>query len=357
MKFLARWQFSRFSLTERILLFDRLSLYLRAGIPITQALGHIRDVSPTKSSRRVLSGVFAIITHGTTLAKTLESFPSHFPPFEAHLIAIGEMSGKLPDNLAHLASLLRRQRTLKRKVRGALLYPLIIAIGAVCVTGFLIFYLFPKIIPVFAGLNVPLPFTTRFLIGTSNLFANHGLLLFVVFIIILICTAMLLRLRSVRRCIDRLMFMLPFIRSLIRTYHVAVHMRTLAMLLESGIPLMPALALARSGISHASYEAALVAIEAQVSAGQKLSGELGKYPHLFPAVTVQLAAAGELTGTLSRSLASCADLYEEELEELTRRLATLIEPALMIFVGGIVGFVAIAIISPVYGITQNLNLR
>lgn len=347
----------RMPLSERILLYSRLSLYLRSGIPIRDALGFIRSSAKRDASLRILNEVEKAILHGTSLTRAFGAFPEAFPSFETHLVGIGERSGSLPENLAYLASLLGRRRALSRKIRGALVYPGVIVFGTVAVTGFLLLYTFPKIVPIFRGLNTPLPFTTRALIGVSDLVTEHGFLLPVVPCLAATLFAWCLRRPQARRRVERASLRSPVVGRLIRAYNLALISRTLSTLLSSGIPLIPALELVGNGIRHEEYREAVRRVGDRVNEGQRLSGELSGSPRLFPSTLIELVSAGESTGSLGQSLATCAELYEEELDEGTRTLATLIEPALMIAMGLLVGFIAMAIITPIYGITQNLTLR
>lgn len=347
----------RIPLSDRISFYSRLSLYLRSGIPIRIALGTMRDSAKRKGLRQVITSADAAVLDGMSLARALGMFPRSFPLFETHLIGLGERSGSLSENLAYVASLLTQRRILSRKIRSALLYPCIIVLGTVSVTGFLLFYTFPKIVPIFHGLNVPLPFTTRLLIGTSDLISHHGILICAFFVLVIGLTIWSFRYPTFRRKAEQSLFVTPILGNLIRTYNLALVSRTLTILLSSGISLVPALELVGNGTSHSDYRQALKKVGDRVAHGTTFSSGLAAHARFFPHTLVDLVAAGEATGSLSRCLGTAAELYEDELAERTRTLMTLIEPVLMITMGMLVGFVSLAIITPVYGITQNLTLH
>lgn len=351
------WTRPHMSVSERIHFYSRLSLYLRSGIPIRDALGFMCDSARLPSSRKILSDVDGAILEGTSLTRALGAFPKVFPSFETHFVEVGERSGSLAENLRYAASLLNRKRVLTRKIRSALIYPLVIVLGTVAITCFLLFYTFPKIIPIFKGLDVPLPITTRMLIGVSDLTANHGLLLLGIACLVAVCIGVVLSRPKVRQCAEKAGLRSPLFGNLIRSYNLALFSRTLAILTKSGIPLIPALHLLGNGIRHQEYRAALKTISERVSEGRRLTQELKAYPALFPHTLLELIASGESTGSLGSSLSSASEFYEEELDEGIRTLTILIEPALMIVMGVLVGFIAMAIITPIYGITQNLSLH
>jgi len=343
-------------LVDRIHLYSRLSLYLRSGIPIRETLSLIRG-SAKKNDVRILERVEEVVLHGTSLERALGAFPKAFPSFETHLIGIGERSGSLPQNLAYLASLLVRKRMLVRKLRSALTYPFLIVLSTLAVTLFLFLYTFPKILPIFQGLNTPLPFTTRVLIAASSLVTEHGTLLFLSVCTLSVFIFWVLRLPKTAHHIELLVLRVPIIKSLIRDYNLCLISRTLSTLLSSGISLVATLEHVGSGIRSVGYQEALKEVGHRVNEGQRLSVAFGAHPALFPHAFIELVAAGESTGMLSASLATNAEAFEEELDESARVLTSLIEPGLMILMGFLVGFIAIAIITPIYSITQNISFR
>lgn len=342
---------------ERILFSERLALYLRSGIPIMQGLSLIKNDADRKSTSYVIGILEREVSSGKTLANALRLFPTLFDVFYLHFVEIGERSGTLAGNLAHLAVLLKRRQALRRKIQSAAIYPALVGTLTLCVTGFLTLYAFPKIIPLFRGFHAQLPFPTRALIGFSDLVTHHSLLLIVLSLSILTLTVFVVRKPYVARKIDYALVKMPVTGALAKQYFLANIFRTLATLLECGIPLVPSLALTSKGISNSYYLEAFLQIQSRVTGGQKFSAELKRHPKLFPSVVPQLISAGEITGSLSDSLRSLSEMFETEIEDTTQTLTTLIEPALMIFMGLVVGFVALAIITPIYGITQNLNLH
>jgi type IV pilus assembly protein PilC len=343
------------SISERILFTNRLSLYLRSGISITTALSLIVENAATTQTSGVYSHILKEVTRGRSLNQALRIFPKSFDLFEINTITIGERSGTLAQSLSQISLLLSRKKKLKRKIVSALIYPFIIVLGTICVTSFLTLFAFPKIIPLFKGFHTALPLSTRILIALSEGIKHYGWYLFCISISCIGGLIYASRKEPVRKRIHALILRIPLIRSLIKDYYLSLFGRTIASLLTRGVSLVEALALTRSGIKNSSYHLAFEEIELLLSRGQKLSHGMERYPHLFPSMAVQLVSVGETTGSLSESLMHVSDFCEENLEHTTASLTTLIEPVLMIIMGLIVGFVALAIITPIYGITQNLT--
>lgn len=332
----------------RIHFYNRLSLYLRSGIPIREALHLIRG-SARKEDARYLLDVEEAVLSGRPLSEALNRFPA----FETHLVAVGEQSGSLPQNLAYLASLLVRRRVLRRKLLSALIYPCIIVLGSIGVTAFLFLYTFPKILPIFEGLHTSLPFSTRVLIGMSHLVSEHG---FVLLLTILVCTSGFLWLTRLPRCrqwLETFIVRVPILRSFVCNYSLSLISRTLSTMLTSGMSFVSALH--TIGSHSRLYQNALREVGVHIHEGERLSVAMSRYPHLFPHTFIELIVAGESTGSLSTSLQTCAEICEEELDEHTRTLTTLIEPVLMITMGLLVGFIAMAIITPIYSMTEHMT--
>lgn len=340
---------------DRIVFAKRLALYLRSGIPIVEALALMTEDSKRGNNTMIVRAVMDDVLKGRALSHSLSAYPRAYSAFHTNLIAVGEASGTLADNLSYLAQLLERKAQLNRKIVSALVYPAIIMVGTLLVSGFLVLYAFPKMIPLFRGFHAQLPFPTRVLIFISDVISNHGFLVLSVCFCAIAGSVFLIRKPHIRRRIQFMSIRLPLIRSLTTFYYLATINRTLALLLESGMRIEASLLLASDGLANAPYCESLNQIRLTVIEGNRVSVHLRKEPRLYPAVVTQIVAAGEITGNLKESFKTIAEVYEERLDELTRTLSTLVEPALMVIMGLIVGFVALAIISPIYGLTQNIT--
>lgn len=341
---------------ERASLARRLSFLLASGMPLPAALGGVAGSAARAPVSRALGHVRAEVEEGRAFSESAAAYPGLFSLFAVQVIAVGEASGTLPANLSYLAGELEKGAQLRSRLIGSLMYPAVITLAAVSLTVSLIAFVFPKILPVFSGLHAQLPASTRFLIAVSDYFRHSGLLtLLVLAILIAALGAAYERSRALRKECERVCFSLPFIGSMLRTYHVGGSTRTLALLIEGGMPIGDALraaAEASGSIMHAECLAELAIIAEE---GAPLASYLRSRTNLFPQLVADMTAAGEASGALSGAFRSLSVYYENEFDESARRLSSLVEPLLMALMGGAVGFVAIAMISPLYEITQHLH--
>ena len=347
----------RFGLTQQILLLKRLALYLHSGISLTRGLGFIAEDTRNPSALFVLKVIEETVARGEPLSHGFAQFPRQLDSFVTGFIEAGEVGGALPETLERLADILDKQRLLRKKIVAAFIYPAVIMLGTISMAAFLTLFIFPKILPVLQGFHTTLPFATRVLMAIDSLLTHDWLLLGALIIVLIIAIGISFRQPLFRYRYEQLLIRIPLIGTLYRDYALSTMLHVLALLLHGGIRIIPALVLVRTVVPGTHYSKAISEIELRVAEGQRLSFALKQHPRLFPPVVAQMIAAGESTGTLRENLDSLARLYEEELDDLTKNLTVLIEPVLMIGMGLMVGFVALAIITPIYQVTQNLNVH
>ncbi len=348
--------FGRMSTKEQTFFVKRLSFLIKAGVPMLESLVMIEEQTRNKAHAHIFKSVIYDVTRGQYLSTSLGKFRKMFGDFSINIISFGESTGMLSDNLEYLAEELQKKNALKKKVIGAFIYPLIITIATFGITGFLMIYLFPKIIPVFSSLHIDLPLTTRIVIAFSTFLTNHwiymilGMLVFVALIIILLKKSTIFHFYF-----DRLILKLPIVGKIISSYNMANFTRTLGLLLKSGITVSESMEIVEKISGNLVYKREYRALGEIVNRGEKISVYLYKSRKLFPDVLTQVVSVGERSGNLSHSLLYLSELYETELDDFTKNLSTMIEPILMIIMGLLVGFIAISIITPIYSITQNLH--
>jgi type II secretory pathway component PulF len=340
---------------EQIIFLKRLSMMLRAQIPIVTCLTMMAAESTSASLKVITTNLAVGVSRGQTLGSALVQYKKIFSNFCISLVTVGERSGTLPENLEYIAQELKKKQELRTQIMGALIYPVIVVIATTAITVFLVVYIFPKIVPIFLSVKTTLPWSTRFLITLSDFLGTYGLYLLGGFIVCVLMTPFLWSIPNVAYKGTRLMLRLPIIGTLCRYYNLAQITRTLGLLLQSDVPLMQALDITIRSTSNLVYKQALANIQVASATGKSLATELQETPFLFPALVVQMVRAGEKTGNMPVTLAYVSELYESDIRDLTKNLTTVIEPVLMLLMGLIVGFIAISIITPIYGITQNLH--
>jgi len=348
--------FLRFGIKEQILFAKRLSMMLTSGIPILQGLHMLEDGASTRSSRFIMGALAESVAKGVPLSESLKRFERVFGAFAVNIIHVGETSGTLPENLNYIAHELRKKHELTKKIVGALIYPAVIIFATVGITTMLIVYIFPKILPIFLSLKSELPLSTRSLIALSGFLSQNGLLIIGVVILLTIMHIVYMRkFISYRFILNRIILKIPVFGTLSRDYNLANIARTLSLLLKSDVRIVQALSIGGNSLKNEAYRRAMHRVGEGVLHGQLLSSQLKKEGSLFPSLFVQMVSVGETTGNLSESLMYLSDMYESEINDTTKNLSTILEPVLMLVMGVIVGFIAISIITPIYGITQNLH--
>jgi len=348
----------RFSLKEQTFFAQRLAFLINAGLPIVDALHILREQSRSKAHNKVFDQIIDLTSSGQALSKSFERFPKIFGQFAIHIIRVGETSGSLSQNLQYLADELKKRHALRRKVVGALVYPAFITIATLGITLLLTVFIFPKILPIFSSLNVPLPATTRAVIWLSVFLSQWGLFLLLGIIVAVILSAQIIkRSEIIHYYYDSLLLRIPYAGKMIRYYNVANATRTLGLLLKSGSRLSESLLITADTTPNLVYRREFIELANVVDRGERMSVYLLEKQHYFPDILAQMIAVGEKSGSLSETLVYLSELYEAEVEEFTKNLSSMIEPVLMIIMGVMVGFIAISIITPIYGITQHLTPR
>jgi len=335
----------------------RLSILVKAGVPILEALNLLARQARTRSQRAMFAALIRDVENGQYLSKSMLQFDKVFGDFAINIIRVGEVSGTLHENLNYLAEELKKKQILRRKIVGALVYPIFIVFATLGIAGMLTVYVFPKILPIFHSLNFELPFTTRALIAVSDFLVQYGWWVLGGVAAAVIAFTLALRLMPVRLLVDRIFLKMPIFGSISQSYHMANLSRTLGLLLKSEVMIVEAAAITANTLNNLVYRRELRVVSENLRKGEKISTHLFKREHLFPPMMSQMITVGESTGNLSETLLYLSDIYEHEVDEATKNLTSLIEPVLMIFMGVIVGFIAISIITPIYGITQNLQPR
>lgn len=343
------------TLNDQILFAKRLAILLKAEVPITDALGMMRDQSNNKANNQLLNKLIIDLQNGLPLSAGLARHKKLLGLFGINIIKIGEAGGSLGENLEYLSGELKKRQELKSKVVSAFIYPGIIVAATLGITGLLTLYVFPKILPVFQSFNFTLPFATRFLIGLTN-FATHKLwvVLTGAGLSILLFIG-LMRLPAARVIFDREILRLPFVGKLLQSYFVANICRSLGLLLQSHVHIVDATRITAVTATNLVYRRELHNLAGTLARGEKMSSQLAGQSKLFPPLVNQMASVGEMSGNLSSSFLYLADIYEQEVSDMAKNLSTLIEPVLMVGMGTVVGFVAISIITPIYQITQNIK--
>lgn len=343
-------------LKEKVFFAKQMAAMLGAGLPIIQALEIMLEQAKYSSVKTKLENVYKDVKSGLPMAASFAKQELIFNELQLSLIEAGEQSGNLVEIMKQIAEDLQKSNTLQSRVRGALIYPVVILITAVIVVIILVVFMIPAVESLYIDLGASaddIPAITRFLVNVSDFFTNPvGLVITFVGLI-----AGILGFRSFyssefgRKFVDKLLLKMPVFGNLIQKAQVLQMTRLLGMLLKSGISIVESLKATGKSMGNIHFRMALEYAAEQVSKGSPLSVPLAKFD-VIPVMVIQMIATGEDTGALDQILADVTKFYEDEVEEQTSNLTKLMEPLMLLIVGGLVAFLALAVYLPIYSISQ-----
>ncbi|OGI95135.1 hypothetical protein A3A03_01790 [Candidatus Nomurabacteria bacterium RIFCSPLOWO2_01_FULL_40_18] len=347
--------FSKVSISEQIIFTKNLSGMLKAGLSLYRALSVLKKQTKNPKLNKILTSLSEDINGGGTLSLGLSKFPDVFSKLFVSMTRAGEESGNLASALSDIGLNLEKSHSLTKKVKGALIYPGII-LSAMILIGVLMFaFVVPTLASTFKELGVVLPTSTRILVFFGNFFSNHLILTFVIIICSALGLFMLFRAKFMARYIDYILVRLPIIGNLAKELNTARTARTMSSLLLAGVSITRAMEITEDIVQNIYYKKVLNEAKIAVEKGAPFSKAFEENSNLYPIMMSEMIEVGEETGKLSDMLLQIALFYEEEVENKTKNLSTIIEPLLMIVIGAGVGFFAISMISPLYSILGSIE--
>lgn len=336
---------------NELALFTRQLSTLTSVSPLEEALRTASRQSEAAHVRAIVGNVQSGILEGRRLADAMAREPRSFPPLYRAMIAAGESSGALPDILDRLADLLERQAEVRGKLTATLAYPVVLAIVALVVVAALMIWVVPKVVEQFDTMGQQLPLLTRIVMALSSAAANYWWLMALILIALTLGTTMLLRRPGPRLRFDRLLLRVPLLGRLLRDLHAARFARTLSTMVASRLPLVDGLRLTVPTIRNRVLVGATEDIITAVRGGGSLSGAM-RTAAVFPPLLVYLVASGESSGRLELMLERAADYLEREFDRFTSTAMALLEPAIIVLMGGIVALIVLSILLPILQLQQ-----
>lgn len=339
---------------EKIFFTQNLGVMLKSGLAASRALRTLTLQSNNAKFKRILWQVSRQVEKGIPIAEAMRPYPQVFPVIFVNMIKAGEAAGQLEEVLTELTRQMKKSHELRAKVKGALMYPAAIVIAMVGIGGGMMIFVIPKLISIFTEMRVQLPLPTRLLIGFSNTI-NNNLFIFGLLFIGLIVGFLYWRARPTgKKFFSLLALKLPIIKPIAIKINLAQIARTLSSLLTTDMPIVESLKLASAVTANTFYRDSLLALAANVEKGKTISSEMLAWPKLYPPVVQQMTAVGEETGEIAKILSQLAAFYEEDVSQTMDSLPSIIEPVLIVLLGGAVGGMAVAIILPMFTLTQSV---
>ncbi len=346
---------SRVKDDELVMTTRNLGSMLTAGLTISRALSVVERQSTNPRLKGVIKKMVENINQGNQFYESLKEFPETFNDLYVAMIKAGEESGNLAQALQTLAIQMERASNLKKKIKGAMIYPTIVMIVMVIIGILMMIYVMPQITGVFKGMDKDLPATTQFLIATSDFLVEYTVLAIGGMIGAVVGFVYFLRTKWGKIASSWVVVRLPVIGALAKEANAARTARTLSSLLESGVDVIQAINITEEVLQNVFYKEILREAAVRVEKGTALSETFVERKDLYPILVGEMILVGEETGQIAGMLGELAIFYETEVERKTKDLSTIVEPILMVVIGGTVGFFALALIAPIYSISDGLK--
>lgn len=340
---------------EQVMHFSRqLGVFVKAGIPIMDALGVIASETEDKRLKKVLLAMIDALFEGETFSQAAAAHPEVFPNYYVGILQSAELTGHLDRVLNQLADYIQRDIDAKKQFTQALAYPGIIMAVAVVVVLILTIYVIPKFTVFFKQMHAKLPLPTRMLLGLSNGVTDYWYVVLGVIVVAIGGYVWSRRSAAARQRLDGAMLRLPIVGDLMRTAVVERVSRVMASMIDTGVPLPDALTVAADCANNAVFRRGIEQIRAQMMEGQGIAGPLAE-TGLFPSAAQQMFRVGEETGTLNEQMETAANYFKRDLDQRIKHFTSLFEPVVIMGVGLIVGFVAIALVTAMYGVYSQVQ--
>jgi type IV pilus assembly protein PilC len=346
--------FSRVGEYEKILFARNLGAMISAGLPLARALTVLARQTKNQKLVEVIGAVAGDVRRGETLNGALMKFPKVFSKLFVAMMRAGEEGGDLPGSLIVVADQMDRMYSLKKKVRGALIYPSIIVVAILGIGAIMMVVVVPTLAATFKEMGAALPLSTQIIIAISGFLAEHTVLGILSVIAVVGAVSAALRTKVGHRAMDWTFLRIPMIGQIVREVNAARTSRTLASLLSSGVDVLTSLEIVGEVLQNSYFKEVIVSAAVSVRRGEPLSETFGHNEYLYPSFVSEMMAVGEETGQTNEMMKRLAIFYEEEVDRKTKDLSTVIEPVLMLFIGGAVGFFAVSMIAPIYSMSNNI---
>ncbi|MCI0619942.1 type II secretion system F family protein [Candidatus Wolfebacteria bacterium] len=339
-------------LREKIMFARNLSAMISAGLSLSRALQVLERQTKNKTFKGVLGNLGGAIQQGTAFSVALGSFPTVFPPLLIAMVRAGEESGRLAESLETVALQMSKMYELRRRIRGAMMYPSIVVSAMILVGIALMVFVVPTLTETFRELEVDLPLSTRVVIALSDFVKNHSAIFFGSLAAVILGIVAWFRRPSGKRVFETILLHFPIIKEMVRESNAAQTTRTLSSLLVSGVEVVSAIGITKEVIQNTYFKGVLAKAEETVPKGGSLAEVFLEDDTLYPVLVGEMVSVGEEAGNLPEMLLRVAEFYEGEVSEKTKNISTIIEPILMVLIGIVVGFFAVSMISPIYSIAD-----
>lgn len=344
----------KISAQDKIIFAKNLSVMIAAGLPIVKSLEILSRQTNNKKFRKIVISLMNSIQKGDLLSEAMKKYSNVFSELFIAMVKVGEESGKLNESLKIIGEQIEKDHILAKKIKGAMIYPIIILIAMIIIGIFMFIYVVPTLVSTFTELNIELPLSTRVIILISNALTGHPIISFIILLSAALTVLWFLRTQRGKNILGGLLLRLPLISPIVKKINSARTSRTLASLIGSGVNILDALFITKDVLQNEHYKQILAQAGKEVQKGMPISKSFKEAGRFYPVLLGEMMAVGEETGKMSEMLERLAAFYEQEVADATKDMATVIEPILMIFIGAAVGFFAISMIKPMYSMMSGI---
>ena len=325
-----------------------------AGLPLVQCLDILGSQQENKTFQKTIKDIKSSIEGGSTFAAALKKHPATFDSLYSNLVAAGEVGGMLDAILARLATYIEKAEKLKGRVKGAMIYPIVVMSVAAGAVAILLLFVIPVFAKMFADVGAALPAPTQFVMDLSNFLKHYIIYLIIGIIATIAAVRAYYRTGNGKLVIDGLLLKMPVFGDIIRKNAVARFTRTLSTMISSGVPIMDGLEIVARTSGNQIVENAIMKARESIAAGKTIAEPLGQ-TKVFPGMVVQMISVGEATGNMDAMLSKIADFYDEEVDSAVAAMTSLIEPLLIVFLGVIIGGLVVAMYLPIFKIASTVH--
>lgn len=346
---------NRISSKDKVVLSRQLSTLISSGLPLTQSLSTVIDQTQNKRLKAVVQDVLTSVEAGNSLADSFAKHPEVFNRVYIALISAGEASGTLDKALERIATQQEKDAEMISKIRGAMVYPVIVLVVIFGVLAFMLFTVVPQVEQLYIDLRQELPFITAVLVNTANFFISFWWLVLIILVAIVFFAKRYLDTENGQRTKDSLKLNMPIFGELFRKLYMARFMRTGQTLMATGVPLLDTLRISAESVNNTIVAAAILRAADKVKGGKALSDALKGEEYILPLVP-QMLKIGEQSGKIDEMMGKTASVYESELDNTIKSISTAIEPVLMVILAIVAGTMVAAILFPIYNLVGNIRV-
>jgi len=346
--------FDRVNFSDIVNFTRQLAMMINAGLTLVEGLDILKKQTTKQSIKKIINDFSEEVKAGNPFSTALKKYNSHFSNLYIALVRSGEASGKLGEILLKLADNLEKEQEFKAKVKGALIYPVIVVLAMIFVIFIMITFVLPKLLNLYKDFNIDLPFTTQALIILSSFMTKFWPLLIGGFILIIIIVKNYLKTKEGKFLYDSTLLKIPVLNKVIKMSSLVDLTRTLSILIGAGISILEALDIVKDTSENIVYQKSFANIYKKVEKGVSLATAMEE-EEIFPPILVQMTQVGEQTGHLDDTLSRISRYFEMESELAVKAMTTLIEPAILVFLGLGVGFLVMSVITPIYNLTSSFK--